>query len=155
MTFNSVLFCKYVIFVLNKLKEKDTRYEYDITKINKLMYIIYGFYWSRKQLRLFDEQPKLWPYGPVFPKVYNYIKKNGFEFDADINISNKNAEFFEKIIKTFGLFKTGKLLNWSHSKGSPWESAKKKEIKKYGKTQWIDSLNDNEIKEYFSNFDIN
>lgn len=75
MLYNSIEFAKYIISRLNNFKASDNRYEYDNTKIQKLLYILYGYYWSYRQLRLLDEQPKLWPYGSVFPKVYKHIKK--------------------------------------------------------------------------------
>ena len=153
MSYNSVEFSKYIISRLNNLKADDNRYEYDNTKIQKLLYILYGFYWAKRQLRLLDEQPKLWPYGPVFPKVYKYIKKNGFEFNfQNVNPNQEDILFFDDILKTCGIFKAGKLSNWSHSKDSPWDKAKEREIRNYGETKWIDPLDDEEIREYFSKF---
>ena len=100
MSYNSIEFSKYIISRLNNFKASDNRYEYDNTKIQKLLYILYGFYWSRRQLRLLDEQPKLWPYGPVFPKVYKHIRKNGFEFNfQNVSPNNEDIKFFDDILK--------------------------------------------------------
>lgn len=155
MSYNSIEFSKYVIRQLNALKTEDNRYEYDNTKIQKLLYILYGFYWSQNQLRLLDEQPKLWPYGPVFPKVYQYIRKNGFEFDyQNVNPNTDDSQLFVRILRTFGHFKAGQLSAWSHSLNSPWDRARQREIEKYGETKWIDPLDDEEIRNYFAGFTL-
>ena len=97
--------------------------------------------------------PLLYTHLDIFPKVYKHIKKNGFEFNfQNVNPNDEDADFFDNILKVFGIFKAGKLSNWSHSKGSPWDKAKEREIKNYGETKWIDPLDDEEIREYFSRF---
>ena len=150
MSYNSVEFSKYVISRLDEFKKEDVKYEYDVTKINKLLYILYGFYWPNRHLRLLDEQPKLWPYGPVFPKVYKNIKQNGFESDYRCSVDENDMELFDKILRNFGTFKASVLSDWSHERNSPWDQARMREINKYGESRWSETLNDVDIQIYFS-----
>lgn len=136
----------------NALKTADAAYEYNNTKIQKLLYILYGFYWARRNLRLVGEQPKLWPHGPVFPRVFKYIQKNGFYSGDDtifLEIQNADQELFDELIRDFGMFKAGTLSDWSHNEGSPWARTKLD----VG-DRWNTPINDDYIQTYFSGLNL-
>ena len=44
------------------------------TQINKMLFYVYGRHLAVKNAKLFEgDDPKAWPYGPVFPIVYQKI----------------------------------------------------------------------------------
>ena len=78
-----------------------------------------------KNARICDEYPRLWPYGPVFPKVFNYIHKYGdiANFSTDISkvSTPENKEVIESVLNAFGKYDATSLSSWSHTEGSPWD----------------------------------
>lgn len=101
---------------------------YNNTKIQKLLYCCYGVMLAWKNARICDEYPRLWPYGPVFPKVFNYIHKYGdiANFSTDISkvSTPENKEVIESVLNAFGKYDATSLSSWSHTEGSPWDRAK-------------------------------
>ena len=113
------------------------------TKLNKLLYIVYGVYLSIYNKSILTEKPKCFPYGPVFPRVFKkYIKLESQKLNLEKNLEN----IIQEVIKKFGNWKAGELSAWSHEDGSPWQIIFKKSNNKYGS-----ELNDNDIIQYFKN----
>jgi len=158
--YDSLLVARYIMARCNELKEDDPGrgyrgdpgYEYNNTKIQKLLYILYGFYWAKKKLRLTNEQPRLWPYGPVFVNVFMDIQKNGF-FPGDTRASQFNTiakedkEDFDGHIRNYGKFMASTLSQWSHKEDSPWSRTKSD----VGET-WNTPIDDGYIEKYFRRF---
>ena len=51
---------------------RKNNYQFNNTKIQKLLYLFVGFCLINDVSEIYDidETPKLWPYGPVFPRVH-------------------------------------------------------------------------------------
>jgi uncharacterized phage-associated protein len=113
------------------------------TKINKLLYIVYGTFLALHKRPIINERPKYFPYGPVFPRVFK-------AFDRLTPIKFELCEDLKKVvttvIETFKDFSAGKLSAWSHAEGSPWDEVKNKFGERYGV-----ELDDNKIYNYFKN----
>lgn len=62
--YDSVLVANYLLALAN---EKGVIL--NTTKVQKLLYMAYGLLLAEKNRIITDEQPKAWPYGPVFPKT--------------------------------------------------------------------------------------
>ena len=61
-------------------------YFVNLTKLQKLMYCVYGAVLVYSDTRICKEHPKRYPHGHVFPKLYNFAKKHHFDFiDALLN----------------------------------------------------------------------
>jgi len=144
--YTSTILAKYIAAYLN-----DKRVDINITKIQKLTYIMYGAWLAVKNERLTDEHPQAWPYGPVFPTTRNKLLKidlNGISLsenelneisqDKDINL------LMDLVYSTFGNWSASSLSEWSHKEGSPWEKTVSSE-----KFKWGDTINDDDIKSYF------
>lgn len=121
-------------------------YDYNNTKIQKLLYICYGVILALKDKILINESPCAWPYGPVFPRVFNYIKNDlAGDYAKPMNIADiEIANIIEHTIKCFGKFFAGRLSGWSHKEGSPWDTIIKK-----NHLEWNTIIPDNLIKQYF------
>lgn len=119
--FNSVDVAKYIA---GKANEKNI--SLNITKIQKLLYVVYGIYLRVYEERLTDEHPQAWPYGPVFPTTRNQLVKTCLQ-NLKISDVTENLQNDVRLNKTinftldhFGVFNAGQLTEWSHREGSPW-----------------------------------
>lgn len=100
------------------------RYHYNNTKIQKLLYCCYGSVLAAYGTRLCDEYPRAWQYGPVFPRVFNYIKKRRGEisvYNLDFEVTPDEDIFLHKVIEVFGKYDAVPLSEWTHKAGSPWD----------------------------------
>lgn len=133
----------------------EERIAINITKVQKLLYIIYGTYLRVYGKRLLNEHPQAWPYGPVFPTTRNALLK--FEDLSELSekaISQEEAhkmktdDQLHKVVKfvleVFGTWNAGQLSEWSHSPDSPWDKTRKRKSFKWG-----DEISDALILEYF------
>lgn len=119
-------------------------FNYNNTKIQKLLYCCYGCFLAKYNERLVDEYPRAWQYGPVFPRVFNYIhkKKDLMERTPITDLPEDKENFLRNIINVFGKYDAVPLSEWSHKKGSPWEQV----VSEFGLQQFIP---DDIIKNYF------
>ena len=96
------------------------------TQINKILFYVYGRYAAATEEPLFSEEPRAWPYGPVFPIVYKKI--DPYEdvplFDKGMQARYKaNETAFNMVLDAVAMLhkKSAKALtDWSHRVGSPW-----------------------------------
>lgn len=142
-------------YILARCKDKGI--PMNQTKLQKLMYIVYGAYLVLENDRLCEEHPKAWPYGPVFPRVQKYFAKEGNFADVGPSLVNaeeyksmkendKLNEIIDNAIETFGSFTAKQLSDWSHKENSPWAKANAS-----SNGQWNTEISDDVIKEYFQN----
>ena len=112
----------------------------------------YGTYLVKNGKRLFEESPKAWPYGPVFPKVYKTFNQKHMpivierekipEFNSD---TNALAICFA-VIDKYSHKSAYDLSMWSHKEGTPWYKTV------YSETPivWNKEIQDDIVKEYFN-----
>lgn len=121
--------------------------DYNNTKIQKLLYCAYGIMLAWKGERICDEYPRLWPYGPVFPKVFKYINKGKNIATASYNFKELASEdqkiVIERTLAKYGNYTANALSTWSHSPISPWSR-----VKEEG-GGWNSFIPDEYIAEYF------
>lgn len=146
-TYNSVLVAEYIAALVNK-----SGLGINMTKLQKLLYIVYGTYLALKGDRLVNEHPQAWPYGPVFPTVRNKLLKKDMtsisfddlrfhEIKKDVYLGN----VIRLVLDSFGNKNATTLTVWSHQEGSPWSRVSSQE----GFT-WGMIIPDEYIKEYFN-----
>jgi uncharacterized phage-associated protein len=86
------------------------------TKINKLLYIVYGLYLALYDSQILTEKPKYFPYGPVFPRVYkNYNDLSPLR----LLLSEELQGVVDDVFDSYGDTPAGVLSSWSHEEGSP------------------------------------
>lgn len=148
---NSVDIGKYI---LSLCKEKGIFMNQ--TKLQKLMYIVYGAYMALDDKRMCDEQPRAWPFGPVFPNAQQYFaNKDNFTAVSPSSYQDDNFEELRKneglteiikdVIDQFGCYSAKELSDWSHRNDSPWKKALDS-----NNNQWNSVISDSVINEYFS-----
>lgn len=145
--YKSVVIAKYIVAYANA-----NHFAINMTKLQKLLYAVYGTYLAMKGERLTDEHPQAWPYGPVFPTTRNKLLKLSFDSidfnDSDLsefNADNETKQYVEVVFNNFGKFNAATLTAWSHSNGSPWETTTQKNGFKWG-----DRIDDETIQQYFN-----
>lgn len=95
------------------------------TKLQKLLYIVYGIYLNVNRNILFIETPLYLPYGPVFDTVYKEYKNR--DVTEEVNYERElyeNSKFMEALNATldfFGAYGAQVLSEWSHRSGSAWD----------------------------------
>lgn len=109
----------------------DMGIQLNMTKAQKLLYCCYGTAIAAFDIKLTDEVPQAWQFGPVFPRAYNAIKKNKIDANRKTAFSewiekDENAhilEMFKSTIRYFGKYTASQLSAWSHAPDSPWDIA--------------------------------
>lgn len=124
----------------------------NLTKLQKLIYCVYGAVLVISDTRICDEHPKAWQHGPVFPRVYNFTKKNQFDLiDALLRknesvaskLDSSQIQVIDAVINFFGKYKAGELVTWSHHPNGAWYKSTN------GGRDLHKEIPDNAIVEYF------
>lgn len=127
MSYNAI---KIANTIIEKCRQKGIN-DINITKLHKLLYIVYGTYLYVHKSKLFDELPAYFQYGPIFKSLQKAYKKNEFVLqgnrDNDENtLKNDDVnEVIDKVLDTFGKYSAQQLSNWSHRDGSAWSKVDK------------------------------
>lgn len=124
------------------------------TQLEKLLYITYGIYAALTGNRLCEENPKAWPFGPVFPRVAKHIDLNTHptehvveEYKSDPNLTRA----IDFVIKTYSHTTATVLSAWSHEEDGPWYQTMYKVDEKGNKIKfaWNAPIDFDLIKDYF------
>jgi uncharacterized phage-associated protein len=144
--YKSTILAKYIAAYLN-----DRGADVNMTKIQKLTYIVYGTYLAITGEVPVDEHPKAWPFGPVFPITRKKLSRtdlNSISFsDSDLSEIKSDAliaHVMDAVFKAFGRLSANVLSEWSHREGSPWERTRSSEG-----FRWNDTIEDEYIRSYF------
>jgi len=124
------------------------------TKVQKMLYIIYGYFLAKSNIQLFSETPKAWPYGPVFPRTrkkvdYSVVYKTTDQDLKDICQDEEIINKFNSVIDKYGKYTASNLSNWSHMQNGPWDLTTK-----LPDFKWGDQIPNDYITKYFSNIEI-
>jgi uncharacterized phage-associated protein len=101
------------------------------TKLQKLLYICDG-YMLAFGFNLIDERAKAWNYGPVYPRVHNWLEKNPDAIQKPQKCTDETLKkihdtnigsLVDFILPIYGKLSATTLSTWSHQPGSPWEKA--------------------------------
>jgi len=121
----------------------------NMTQLQKLMFIIYGTGLFLLNRRPFDEHARAWPLGPVFPKTRRLLLEDVKNWVVPAQYPTTIQEDLRPIIssavKFFGTWSSPKLIEWTHTPGSPWEITTKMPDFKWGQ-----EIGDGLIRDYFS-----
>ena len=122
----------------------------DNIRVNKLVYITYGFYYAYFDKRLFSDIIEAWRFGPVIPSIYHGLKKHGYS-QINTPYSDKNTGLnkdkeknenppeveekdekingvLEAVVEIYGDMSAIALIDRTHKKGTPWEQTYKESI---------------------------
>ncbi|MDR1877013.1 MAG: DUF4065 domain-containing protein [Flavobacteriaceae bacterium] len=94
----------------------------DNIKINKLLYISFGFYGAVHDKHLFPDRIEAWKYGPVIPDVYSAFN-NGY-FDTDIiSLEENEKTSIDRVLHLYGSKAPFLLVDLTHQKDTPWSNS--------------------------------
>lgn len=145
--YDSVIVAMYILY-----KAGEKKRVFNVTKVQKLLYIAYGLMLADKGIRLIEEAPKAWPFGPVFPRSqkkvnYSIIPEKTDPKIAEIIEDKVATSYIDAAIENFSGLTAGKLSDWSHEAGSPWD----KTVKQDG-FKWGAPISDDLIEDFFKQF---
>jgi uncharacterized phage-associated protein len=148
-TYDSVIAAKYLIALANA---KDI--VLNVTKVQKMLYIAYGYFLAEYDHLILNEQPKAWPYGPVFPRTrskvdYGVLIKINEEELSEIRADQTVTEVFNNIIEKYSKYSASQLSEWSHMKDGPWAQSTKQ-----NGFDWNQPIPDSFIKSYFKELNV-
>ena len=136
--------------IINEANEK--KVSINITKLQKLLYIVYGIYLIACKQRLTEEHPRAWPYGSVFPvarcefldKMYRPLS-DSMSLVTDCCNDSDVRSIVDFVLDSFGKWTAGQLTEWSHQPGSPWEKTTRRKC-----FRWGEAIDDGDICDFFS-----
>lgn len=142
---DSVTIAKAICFSAEKQGDKAM----GMTKVQKILYIIFGLYLAKYKTLLTDEIPYAWAYGPVFKNVYDVLSRSDTKITKDdfeiIESRFPNvATMIDAAVETYKLVSAATLSNWTHKEGSPWSKALERT-----NYSWGTLLSLSEVYEYF------
>jgi len=133
-------------------------------QLQKLVYIAHGWSLAINNEPLTADQPQAWDYGPVYPELWEALRKYGKSIVSDkirigdfgfgvfsensdeyvtADLTGRQSELIRKVYEIYGGFHAFQLSAMTHQEGTPWH---KVFIEKCHKRGLI--LNDS-IKEHF------
>jgi len=121
-------------YVLDEALKRDI---IDITpmKLLKLVFLAHGWSYAFGTVPLVSQQPQAWQYGPVYPEIYDAIRKYGSaivtgrieneetELPYEANLSAGQIDVIDKVLRTYGKRAAFDLSTITHRKDSPWYKA--------------------------------
>jgi uncharacterized phage-associated protein len=125
---------------------KKNNHDFNNTKIQKLLYLFVGFCLINdvKEIYSIDEFPRLWPYGPIFPKVHkHYDSIRNCDDEIKFTKDDKIKKILEETVRKWGKVSAGKLSAWFRMENSTWDLLVKKGAK------WNTKMDLDYIKIYF------
>lgn len=148
-THDSVIVAKYL---LSLAYEK--RIALNVTKVQKLLFILYGFSLAKFGVAPIDEHPKAWPFGPVFPRTRKKADYGNILLPTDpcfTTVKNDKdlVELADYVVSNFSQYTASQLSEWSHMEDSPWHTTTK--IPGF---DWNAIIDDELIKSYFLKFKL-
>lgn len=141
-----VLDAYYLISLFNKDEEKVTQLQ-----IQKLMYFFEAYYMVKNDVnKLYDDNFCAWTFGPVSTQLYSEFKMYGQmpiiltdeQKELGSKIPREKKEMLKEIYSTFKDFTAMRLVELTHTVGSPWYDVWKKNGEKvvYGPSSCIDKI---------------
>ncbi len=148
-TYDSVLAAKYLLGIAYS---KDI--VLNVTKVQKLLYMAFGYFLFKEDRVLLSESPKAWPYGPVFPrtrKKVNFTQIISLDSDefSELKKDENVTKFFNLLVDKYAKYTASQLSEWSHIKDGPWDVTTKQSGFK-----WNSSIPNELMSEYFSNINF-
>ncbi|MBQ2267476.1 MAG: DUF4065 domain-containing protein [Succinivibrio sp.] len=101
----------------------------NLTKIQKLVFCVYGAVLATSGERICKDHPKAWPHGPVFPRIYKYTKRHAdgivealmsHEENLTSTLNERQKKIIDTTLNFFGRYNAGTLVNWTHDENGPW-----------------------------------
>ena len=104
----------------------------NLTKIQKLVFCVYGAVLATSGERICKEHPIAFPHGPVFTNIYNLHSEDGIveallahKEKVENKLTSLQKHIIEITIDMFGKYNAGTLVNWTKDLKGPWYQATK------------------------------
>lgn len=147
-TYDSVLLAQYMLSLAHS-----KGINLNVTKVQKLIYIVYGVFMSEHDHQITTEAPKAWPFGPVFPRSqkkvnYTAVMPLDTPLFGELKEDKILNDVLGSVIDKFANLSATSLSEWSHQEGGPWHRTVS------GNNKWNAPIPNQYIKEYFEGIDV-
>ena len=97
----------------------------NVTKLQKLLWIVYGVVLTHCCFRICDESPEAGTYGPIFRKTLKFLSCYGIDYtvpleDIGPKLPQEIREAVDVTLRYFGRFAGNQLVNWTTGRNTPW-----------------------------------
>lgn len=120
----------------------------NMSQIQAMLYIAYGSLLATKGVRLTDEHPQMWEYGPVFPKAYNRLRKQPSDGEQEsAELKANHPEIWNYLSECFSRYAwtSATALTAPHvAAATSWAKTRRKSPSKWGTV-----IEDDLIKDWF------
>lgn len=115
-------------------------FEFKHLKLHKILYFLYGLYYSETKTELFTDDFVAYRHGPVVVEIYKTIKQKYpnkpyanlnedlFGDAAALNLSAENTKTVNGILDKLYQFSAWRLVELSHMPGSPWQATEQSKV---------------------------
>ena len=125
--------------IANLMLDEASRSNLSLTNlaVQKLLYFAHALHLIEQKLPLMTGFFEAWQFGPVHPSVYSAFRSAGAEpirfrarkmdvltgeTSALINPDNPDVtRLIQRVLNSYGLLPTGRLVDISHAKNAPWD----------------------------------
>lgn len=116
------------IFQAAKYLCKESGWALTHLEIQKLLYIVYMFYWGDEHKALFSGHFQAWDLGPVNPEVYRKLKrfgkkpitKSAFRFTQDLEAEDDIIDLLDEALEVYPPNSSVELVAYTHRPGTAW-----------------------------------
>ena len=122
-----------------------------MTLLQYTLYCVYGVVLAQRKTRLYKEHPKMWQYGPMFPRVYNKMRGDmtGSAEEADkIRKADPSlGEFIPRMLRINACMRHTDLTKLHTSATSPWGRCRAE----HGE-DWTADIDDRQLEQWFTKY---
>ena len=122
----------------------------NMSQLQVILYVIYGVWLAQRRERLTSEHPQVWQFGPVFPRVYNKLRREQ-QADAESSYRTLLADrpalvgYMETCFRRYCSTPASVLTAPHVAEGTPWDAVRRRSHDKWGQ-----QMDDAEIATWFS-----
>ena len=110
-------------FIENHLHDKKSFV--NSIKLQKLVYISYGWCWALLGRELFEDEIQAWEYGPIIPAVWHVCKDQGLEIKTPLKIQESSLDkdtkgLLDVVYEVYVKQESARIVKITHALGTPW-----------------------------------
>lgn len=121
------------------------------TQVQKLLFICYGVELAAGHIMFEDDSPKMFPFGPVFPRSYRRTASTPIPELSEVEKEDFTKEpstlkNIASLVARYCHVSATQFTRWSHQDGTPWHRT----LSEQTHLEWGVEINQEYVREYFN-----